>query len=154
MFLNKSLVWQHFHQSLFQPLPMCVIVQVSGHKSMTVGFLVALLFALPPTLVILMQGISFQVLVRRILSFSRLDTFSYSKHQPQRTSSPLGNCKSLSPFKHCFPLPPFIQVDKVCGQPKQQEENLSSDNIVPVKEVTADAQTFVMAHASLNNRRR
>ncbi|XP_061234907.1 glypican-5-like isoform X2 [Neopsephotus bourkii] len=45
-------------------------------------------------------------------------------------------------------------VDKVCGQPKHQEGNLSSDNIVPVKEATADTQTFVMAHASLNNRRR
>ncbi|KAM9007726.1 glypican-5-like isoform 2-T2 [Ara ararauna] len=45
-------------------------------------------------------------------------------------------------------------VDKVCGQPKQQEGNLSSDNIVPVKEATADTQAFVMAHASLNNRRR
>ncbi|XP_062478040.1 glypican-5-like isoform X2 [Pezoporus occidentalis] len=45
-------------------------------------------------------------------------------------------------------------VDKVCGQPKQQEGNLSSDNIVPVKEATADTQTFVTAHASLNNRRR
>ncbi|XP_061234908.1 glypican-5-like isoform X3 [Neopsephotus bourkii] len=44
-------------------------------------------------------------------------------------------------------------VDKVCGQPKHQEGNLSSDNIVPVKEATADTQTFVMAHASLNNRR-
>ncbi|KAM9614127.1 glypican-5-like isoform 2-T2 [Morphnus guianensis] len=44
-------------------------------------------------------------------------------------------------------------VDKVCGQPKQQEGNLSSDNIVPVKEAT-ETQTFVMAHASLNNKRR
>ncbi|XP_027581066.1 glypican-5-like isoform X2 [Pipra filicauda] len=44
-------------------------------------------------------------------------------------------------------------VDKVCGQPRQQEGNLSSANIVPVKEVT-EAQTFVMAHASLNNKRR
>ncbi|XP_064313371.1 glypican-5 isoform X1 [Phalacrocorax carbo] len=43
-------------------------------------------------------------------------------------------------------------VDKVCGQPKQQEGNLSSDNIVPVKEAT-EVQTFVMAHASLNNKR-
>ncbi|XP_064523049.1 glypican-5-like isoform X3 [Pseudopipra pipra] len=43
-------------------------------------------------------------------------------------------------------------VDKVCGQPRQQEGNLSSANIVPVKEVT-EAQTFVMAHASLNNKR-
>ncbi|XP_075014196.1 glypican-5-like [Calonectris borealis] len=42
-------------------------------------------------------------------------------------------------------------VDKVCGQPKQ-EGNLSSDNIVPVKEAT-EIQTFVMAHASLNNKR-
>ncbi|NXR48524.1 GPC5 protein, partial [Hippolais icterina] len=44
-------------------------------------------------------------------------------------------------------------VDKVCGQPKQQEGNLSSANIVPVKEVT-ETQTFVMAHTSLNNKRR
>ncbi|XP_017690585.1 PREDICTED: glypican-5-like isoform X2 [Lepidothrix coronata] len=44
-------------------------------------------------------------------------------------------------------------VDKVCGQPRQQEGNLSSANIVPVKEVT-EAQTFVMAHANLNNKRR
>ncbi|XP_032554184.1 glypican-5-like isoform X2 [Chiroxiphia lanceolata] len=44
-------------------------------------------------------------------------------------------------------------VDKVCGQPRQQEGNLSSANIVPVKEVT-EAQTFVMAHTSLNNKRR
>ncbi|XP_074768718.1 glypican-5-like isoform X2 [Athene noctua] len=44
-------------------------------------------------------------------------------------------------------------VDKVCGQPKQQEGNLSADNIVPVKEAT-ETQTFVMAHASLNNKRR
>ncbi|XP_027541931.1 glypican-5-like isoform X2 [Neopelma chrysocephalum] len=44
-------------------------------------------------------------------------------------------------------------VDKVCGQPRQQEGNLSSANIVPAKEVT-EAQTFVMAHASLNNKRR
>ncbi|NWH54192.1 GPC5 protein, partial [Fregata magnificens] len=44
-------------------------------------------------------------------------------------------------------------VDKVCGQPKQQEGNLSSDDIVPVKEAT-EIQTFVMAHASLNNKRR
>ncbi|XP_032554186.1 glypican-5-like isoform X4 [Chiroxiphia lanceolata] len=43
-------------------------------------------------------------------------------------------------------------VDKVCGQPRQQEGNLSSANIVPVKEVT-EAQTFVMAHTSLNNKR-
>ncbi|KAM7013372.1 glypican-5-like [Passerculus sandwichensis] len=43
-------------------------------------------------------------------------------------------------------------VDKVCGQPKQQEGNLSSASIVPVKEVTG-TQTFVMAHTSLNNRR-
>ncbi|XP_054242193.1 glypican-5-like [Indicator indicator] len=43
-------------------------------------------------------------------------------------------------------------VDKVCGQPRQQEGILSSDNIVPVKEVTA-TQTFVMAHTSLNNKR-
>ncbi|XP_027541934.1 glypican-5-like isoform X5 [Neopelma chrysocephalum] len=43
-------------------------------------------------------------------------------------------------------------VDKVCGQPRQQEGNLSSANIVPAKEVT-EAQTFVMAHASLNNKR-
>ncbi|XP_072722755.1 glypican-5-like isoform X1 [Ciconia boyciana] len=43
-------------------------------------------------------------------------------------------------------------VDKVCGQPKQQEGNLSSGNIVPVKEATK-IQTFVMAHASLNNKR-
>ncbi|KAM4769550.1 glypican-5-like isoform 2-T2 [Cyanocitta cristata] len=44
-------------------------------------------------------------------------------------------------------------VDKVCGQPKQQEGNLSSANIVPVKEVT-ETQTFMMAHTSLNNKRR
>ncbi|OPJ79219.1 glypican-5 [Patagioenas fasciata monilis] len=44
-------------------------------------------------------------------------------------------------------------VDKVCGQPKQQEGNLSPDNIVPVKEAT-ETQTFVMAHVSLNNKRR
>ncbi|KAM6257901.1 glypican-5-like isoform 2-T2 [Porphyrio hochstetteri] len=44
-------------------------------------------------------------------------------------------------------------VDKVCGQPKQQEGNLSSGNIVPVKEAT-ETQTFVMAHASLSNKRR
>ncbi|XP_056354899.1 glypican-5-like isoform X2 [Oenanthe melanoleuca] len=44
-------------------------------------------------------------------------------------------------------------VDKVCGQPKQQEGNLSSANIVPVKEVT-ETQTFVMAHTRLNNKRR
>uniref|UniRef100_A0A8C3TUV8 Glypican-5 n=1 Tax=Catharus ustulatus TaxID=91951 RepID=A0A8C3TUV8_CATUS len=44
-------------------------------------------------------------------------------------------------------------VDKVCGQPKQQEGNLSSASIVPVKEVTG-TQTFVMAHTSLNNKRR
>ncbi|XP_041343028.1 glypican-5-like isoform X1 [Pyrgilauda ruficollis] len=43
-------------------------------------------------------------------------------------------------------------VDKVCGQPKQQEGNLSSASIVPVREVTG-TQTFVMAHTSLNNRR-
>ncbi|XP_053930191.1 glypican-5 isoform X7 [Cuculus canorus] len=43
-------------------------------------------------------------------------------------------------------------VDKVCGQPRQQEGDLSSDNIVPVKEVT-EAQTFMMAHTSLNNKR-
>uniref|UniRef100_A0A8C3NRD7 Glypican-5 n=1 Tax=Cyanoderma ruficeps TaxID=181631 RepID=A0A8C3NRD7_9PASS len=44
-------------------------------------------------------------------------------------------------------------VDKVCGQPKQQEGNLSSASIVPVKEVT-ETQTFVMAHTSLSNKRR
>ncbi|XP_055673460.1 glypican-5-like isoform X2 [Falco peregrinus] len=44
-------------------------------------------------------------------------------------------------------------VDKVCGQPKRQEGNLSSDNIVPVKEAT-ETQMFVMAHTSLNNKRR
>ncbi|XP_064373031.1 glypican-5-like isoform X2 [Dromaius novaehollandiae] len=44
-------------------------------------------------------------------------------------------------------------VDKVCGQPKQQEGNLSSDNIAPVKEAT-ETQMLVMAHASLNNKRR
>ncbi|XP_068001519.1 glypican-5-like isoform X2 [Melanerpes formicivorus] len=44
-------------------------------------------------------------------------------------------------------------VDKVCGQPRQQEGILSSDNIVPVKEVT-ETQPFVMAHSSLNNKRR
>ncbi|XP_047933242.2 glypican-5-like isoform X2 [Anser cygnoides] len=44
-------------------------------------------------------------------------------------------------------------VDKVCGQPKQQEGNLSSDHIVPVKEAT-ETQALVMAHASLNNKRR
>ncbi|XP_071607799.1 glypican-5-like isoform X2 [Heliangelus exortis] len=44
-------------------------------------------------------------------------------------------------------------VDKVCGQPKQEEGNLSSDNVVPVKEVT-ETQRFVMAHTSLNNKRR
>uniref|UniRef100_A0A8C3DV43 Uncharacterized protein n=1 Tax=Corvus moneduloides TaxID=1196302 RepID=A0A8C3DV43_CORMO len=43
-------------------------------------------------------------------------------------------------------------VDKVCGQPRQQEGNLSSANIVPVKEVT-ETQTFMMAHTSLNNKR-
>ncbi|XP_069720973.1 glypican-5-like isoform X3 [Phaenicophaeus curvirostris] len=43
-------------------------------------------------------------------------------------------------------------VDKVCGQPRQQEGDLSSDNIVPVKEVT-EAQAFVMTHTSLNNKR-
>ncbi|KAM4895426.1 glypican-5-like [Sylvia borin] len=43
-------------------------------------------------------------------------------------------------------------VDKVCGQPKQQEGNLSSASIVPVKEVT-ETQTFVMAHTSLNSKR-
>uniref|UniRef100_A0A8C3NWU5 Glypican-5 n=1 Tax=Cyanoderma ruficeps TaxID=181631 RepID=A0A8C3NWU5_9PASS len=43
-------------------------------------------------------------------------------------------------------------VDKVCGQPKQQEGNLSSASIVPVKEVT-ETQTFVMAHTSLSNKR-
>ncbi|XP_055673459.1 glypican-5-like isoform X1 [Falco peregrinus] len=43
-------------------------------------------------------------------------------------------------------------VDKVCGQPKRQEGNLSSDNIVPVKEAT-ETQMFVMAHTSLNNKR-
>uniref|UniRef100_A0A493U2V2 Glypican 5 n=1 Tax=Anas platyrhynchos platyrhynchos TaxID=8840 RepID=A0A493U2V2_ANAPP len=43
-------------------------------------------------------------------------------------------------------------VDKVCGQPKQ-EGNLSSDHIVPVKEAT-ETQALVMAHASLNNKRR
>ncbi|KAI1235691.1 hypothetical protein IHE44_0001771 [Lamprotornis superbus] len=46
-----------------------------------------------------------------------------------------------------------LPVDKVCGQPRQQEGNLSSANIVPVKEVT-ETQTFVMAHSSLNNKRR
>ncbi|NXM90337.1 GPC5 protein, partial [Oenanthe oenanthe] len=44
-------------------------------------------------------------------------------------------------------------VDKVCGQPKQQEGNLSSASIVPVKEVT-ETQTFVMAHTRLSNKRR
>ncbi|XP_046754681.1 glypican-5 isoform X6 [Gallus gallus] len=44
-------------------------------------------------------------------------------------------------------------VDKVCGQPKQQEGNLSSGHIVPLKEAT-EAQTLVLAHASLNNKRR
>ncbi|XP_068057444.1 glypican-5-like isoform X2 [Anomalospiza imberbis] len=44
-------------------------------------------------------------------------------------------------------------VDKVCGQPKQHEGNLSSASIVPVKEVTG-TQTFVMAHTNLNNKRR
>ncbi|XP_035190802.1 glypican-5-like isoform X3 [Oxyura jamaicensis] len=44
-------------------------------------------------------------------------------------------------------------VDKVCGQPKQREGNLSSDHIVPVKEAT-ETQALVMAHASLNNKRR
>ncbi|XP_071422507.1 glypican-5-like isoform X2 [Pithys albifrons albifrons] len=44
-------------------------------------------------------------------------------------------------------------VDKVCGQPRQQEGNLSVGHVVPVKEVAA-AQTFVMAHTSLNNKRR
>ncbi|XP_009081052.1 PREDICTED: glypican-5-like, partial [Acanthisitta chloris] len=44
-------------------------------------------------------------------------------------------------------------VDKVCGQPRQHEGNLSAANIVPVKEAT-ETQTFVMAHASLNNKRR
>ncbi|XP_052543074.1 glypican-5-like isoform X2 [Tympanuchus pallidicinctus] len=44
-------------------------------------------------------------------------------------------------------------VDKVCGQPKQQEGNQPSGHIVPVKEAT-EAQTLVLAHASLNNKRR
>ncbi|XP_021250229.1 glypican-5-like isoform X3 [Numida meleagris] len=44
-------------------------------------------------------------------------------------------------------------VDKVCGQPKQQEGNLSSGHIVPLKEAT-EAQTLVLAHTSLNNKRR
>ncbi|KAM6326276.1 glypican-5-like [Podargus strigoides] len=43
-------------------------------------------------------------------------------------------------------------VDKVCGQPKQQGVNLSSANIVPVKEAT-ETQAFTMALASLNNKR-
>ncbi|XP_064021463.1 glypican-5-like isoform X5 [Pogoniulus pusillus] len=43
-------------------------------------------------------------------------------------------------------------VDKVCGQPRQQEGVLSVGNIVPVKEMT-ETQTFVMAHTSLNNKR-
>uniref|UniRef100_A0A669QNA6 Glypican 5 n=1 Tax=Phasianus colchicus TaxID=9054 RepID=A0A669QNA6_PHACC len=44
-------------------------------------------------------------------------------------------------------------VDKVCGQPKRQEGNLSSGHIVPLKKAT-EAQTLVLAHASLNNKRR
>ncbi|OXB53826.1 hypothetical protein ASZ78_009722, partial [Callipepla squamata] len=44
-------------------------------------------------------------------------------------------------------------VDKVCGQPKQQKGNLSSGHIVPLKEAI-EAQTLVLAHASLNNKRR
>ncbi|XP_061861295.1 glypican-5-like [Colius striatus] len=43
-------------------------------------------------------------------------------------------------------------VDKVCGQPKQQEGNLSPDKVVPVKEAP-ETQRFMMAHASLNNKR-
>ncbi|KAM8805014.1 glypican-5-like [Eudromia elegans] len=43
-------------------------------------------------------------------------------------------------------------VDKVCGQPKRQEGNLSSDIIAPVKEVT-ETQRLVMAHTSLSNKR-
>uniref|UniRef100_A0A669QVB0 Glypican 5 n=1 Tax=Phasianus colchicus TaxID=9054 RepID=A0A669QVB0_PHACC len=43
-------------------------------------------------------------------------------------------------------------VDKVCGQPKRQEGNLSSGHIVPLKKAT-EAQTLVLAHASLNNKR-
>ncbi|XP_042741293.1 glypican-5-like [Lagopus leucura] len=43
-------------------------------------------------------------------------------------------------------------VDKVCGQPKQQEGNQPSGHIVPLKEAT-EAQTLVLAHASLNNKR-
>lgn len=65
-------------------------------------------------------------------------------------------CGVVSQFLHSHPVSlslPFLQVDKVCGQPKQQEGNLSSANIVPVKEVT-ETQTFVMAHTSLNNKRR
>lgn len=107
VFLNKSLVWQQFHQSLFQHVSRCAIVHVSSDKSVTVGFLVAVLFALPYNLVILMQGTSFQVLERRILSFSHPDAFSSSKHQPQGTSRPLSDCKSDSPFKPSFPFPSF-----------------------------------------------
>nr|XP_009930639.1 PREDICTED: glypican-5-like [Opisthocomus hoazin] len=43
-------------------------------------------------------------------------------------------------------------VDKVCGQPKRQEGNLSSASVVPAKEVT-EAQRFVVAHATLNSKR-
>ncbi|KAJ7414364.1 hypothetical protein WISP_84581 [Willisornis vidua] len=55
--------------------------------------------------------------------------------------------------KLCVPAVVQTQVDKVCGQPRQQEGNLSVGHVVPVKEVAA-AQTFVMAHTSLNNKRR
>ncbi|NWU22520.1 GPC5 protein, partial [Dyaphorophyia castanea] len=44
-------------------------------------------------------------------------------------------------------------VDKVCGQPRQQEGNLSSASAVPVKEVT-ETQAFPVAHTSLSSRRR
>lgn len=112
-------------------------------------------FALPCNLVLLLQGICFQLLEGRILPILSL-TQTMSRALNTDCEEQADFCGVVNPFLHSHPVflsLPFLQVDKVCGQPKQQEGNLSSASIVPVKEVT-ETQTFMMAHTSLNNKRR
>lgn len=152
-FLNKSLICQYFISHYFS-LSKCAVVQVATEKSMTAHFLV--FFALPWNLVLLFKAFVCSCLKEEsFLSFLSLtQTMSHAEHQLQGIGTFLWGCKYY--FFHSHPIFlsfPFLQVDKVCGQPKQQEGNLSSASIVPVKEVTG-TQTFVMAHTSLNNKRR
>lgn len=56
----------------------------------------------------------------------------------------------LVPF---FPLPVFLQVDKVCGHPEEKEVKSLPDSIIQAKEI--ERPPLTMAHSiTINNKRR